>query len=275
MGFLSLIPADQVTATYFVQKRQLVLQASGTVPWVTTGIKFEPVPFFVGGLKYTLEGWTGPLTEETEQYTIESSFTIQLPNRATPSGSLIVETANHPDGLVVPIVFDGIIIVKQTQGTVPPVVAQEPTTPAPPTFLVLPDEQVNALWKESFTIKQSAQVAETGYVNVKFDDKFLVLLSAGIKGSDIVWTFNSLQMGFTQVIVEFNESASTFHQSKTYNVHIFLPGGPSAPPGPTLLQAHGGAQVSTSEGKGDSKQVSESEASAADKPTNDAKIPLV
>jgi hypothetical protein len=257
MGFLGLVPADKVTATYLVQKRQLVLQAAGTVPCVTTGIKFERVPFFVGGLKFTLEGWTGPLTGETEQYNIETSFSIQLPNRATPSNNILVETANHPDGLEVPIVFDPFTIIsKPTPDPAPaaPTKADEPITPAPSTFLAVPDEQVNALWKESFTIKQFAQVAETGYVKVKFDDKFLVLLSAGIKGSDIVWTFNSLQMGFTQVIVEFNESASTFHQSKTYNVHIFLPGGPSAPPGSTLSQANGGVQVSASEGKGDSKQ---------------------
>ena len=130
---------------------------------------------------------------------MECSFDIQLPNRATPSGTVIVETANHLNGVEVPIHFDGPIIPPTTTPdptpaapTKPdvPVIAKEPVTPAPPTYRVSDDEKINALWKESFTIKQLARVADSEYVKLRFDDQFLVMLSAVIVGSDIVWMFN-------------------------------------------------------------------------------------
>jgi hypothetical protein len=104
MGFLGLVPADQVTALYLVETHTLRLQAAGTVPVVTNGILFNR-QVWMGGPKFALEGWTGPLTGETERYNVEFEFTIQLPDPALPSDSLIVVTANHPEGLEVPIQF--------------------------------------------------------------------------------------------------------------------------------------------------------------------------
>ena len=156
MGFLGLVPADQVTAMYLVRERKLRLHARGTVPSITTGIKFTREPW-LGGLKFLLEGWTGPLTGGTEQYNVELSFNIQLPNLATPSDDLIVVTANHPDGFKVPIRFDGFNPMPITSKEPPadpgkadePRVGEEPTTPAPPVFLpnLGEDEQINALFK--------------------------------------------------------------------------------------------------------------------------------
>jgi hypothetical protein len=149
MGFLGPVPAAQVTAMYFVEKRQLHLQAACTVPCVTTGIKFERLGFS-GGLKLVLEGWSGPLTGRTEHYDVECSFDIQLPNRATPSGTVIVETANHPNGIEVPIRFDGLIIPPTTTpDSAPaaptksdvPVIAKKPVIPAPPNYHVSDDEK--------------------------------------------------------------------------------------------------------------------------------------
>jgi len=219
MGFLGLVPADQVTAEYLVEKHELVLQASGTVPVVTTGIRFDRQQWF-GALKFALEGWSGPLTGETESYNVELKFTIQLPNPALPTGSVVVLTANNPDGLVVPIRFTGFV---------PPPKTTDPAPVASPaqsavTTNVADDEQINALYKTSFQIKENANVPSMGSVDIKFDDKFLALESAGIVGSNIVWTFTSLKMGTTQVVVTVHGGIAQFIQIKTYTVHIFLPG---------------------------------------------------
>jgi hypothetical protein len=224
MGFLGLVPADQVTAIYLVETHTLRLQATGTVPVVTSGIKFVRQSL-LGGLKFTLEGWTGPLTGETESYKAELEFTIQLPNPALPSDSLTVVTANHPEGLEVPIRFTGLIVPPKTADP-PPAVAEKLTTPAPPVFTtdVAEDEQINALYKTSFQIKENAIVPSMGSVKVKFDDQFLALESAGIDGSNIVWTFTSLKMGTTQVVVTVQGGIAKFIQIKTYTIHVFLPG---------------------------------------------------
>jgi hypothetical protein len=219
MGFLGLVPADQVTAEYLVEKHMLLLQASGTVPVATSGIQFDPQPW-LGALKYALEGWTGPLTGETESYNVELGFTIQLPNPALPTDSVVVVTANHPEGLVVPIRFTGLIVPPKTAD--PPPVASP--TPLTLTTNVAGDEQINALYKTSFQIKENASVPSMGSVNIKFDDQFLALESAGIDGSNIVWTFTSLKMGTTQVIVTVHGGIAQFIQIKTYTIHVFLPG---------------------------------------------------
>jgi hypothetical protein len=227
MGFLGLVPADQVTAIYLVEKHMLRLKATGTVPAVTSGIRFDRQPL-LGGLKFALEGWTGPLTGETESYQVEFEFTIQLPNPALPLDYLIVVTANHPEGLEVPIRFTGLIVPPKTASTSPDKLqaAEKRTTPAPPVFTtdVAEGEQINALYKTSFQIKENANVPSMGSVKVKFDDQFLALESAGIDGSNIVWTFTSLKMGTTQVVVTVQGGIAKFIQIKTYTIHVFLPG---------------------------------------------------
>jgi len=216
MGFLGLVPADQVTAEYLVETHTLVLHASGTVPVVTTGIRFDR-QHWLGALKFNLEGWTGPVTGRTESYKVQLEFTIQLPNPALPTGSVIVVTANHPDGLVVPIRFTGFIVPPKTVDPAPE------TSPAVTTN-VADDEQINALYKTSFQIKENASVPSMGTVDIKFDNQFLALETAGIDGSNIVWTFTSLKMGTTQVVVTVHGGIAQFVQIKTYTVHVFLPG---------------------------------------------------
>lgn len=158
MGFLGPVPADQVTAVYFTRECLLRLKASGNVPPATTGIKFHH-DSFVGGLKYTLEGWTDPVCFGTEQYEVELAFSIQLPNPVIPSDNVVVVTANHPDGLTVPIHFEPKVLSPKTATeTVTPAAAakpdaprveQKPTAPAPPVSKahLAENEQINTLLK--------------------------------------------------------------------------------------------------------------------------------
>jgi hypothetical protein len=118
MSFLGLVPADQVGALYILPERVLRLEASGTVPIVTTGITFDRQAL-PGGLKFVLEGWSGPLIGETEPYVVSQEFPITLPNPAIPSGKVIVVTANHPNGIAVPINSSGIIIPQKPGGPTP------------------------------------------------------------------------------------------------------------------------------------------------------------
>ena len=218
MGFLGLVPADQVTAEYLVEKHALVIEASGTVPVVTTGIRFDRQQWF-GGLKFALEGWTGPLTGETESYNVRLEFTIQLPNPALPTDALVVVTANHPEGLVVPIRFTGFVPPKTADPA-----SKAPAAPPAVTTNVADDQQINALYKTSFQIKENASVPSMGTVDIKFDNQFLTLETAGIDGSNIVWTFTSLKTGTTQVVVTVHGGIAQFIEIKTYTVHVFLPG---------------------------------------------------
>jgi hypothetical protein len=222
MGFLGLIPADQVGALYEVRTRKLLLSAKGKVQEYTSGIAFHREPW-LGGLKFALEGWTGPITQGVGEYTVEDSFDIQLPSPATPSGSVIVVTANHPKGIIVPIRFTGFN---------PPPPSEDPTSQktsvsdAPTSDVVelaAPDDQINVLFKVPFSIKAAAKVPEFGSVDIIFDPKYLVLQSASIQNTEIVWTFDSIQTGHTQVIVVTYGGIAQFVMKKVYNVFIFLP----------------------------------------------------
>lgn len=65
MGFLELIPADELAATY--DGIDLILYAQGQVQDYTTGIMFSRQPW-AGGLKFDLEGWVGPLHDSHSKY---------------------------------------------------------------------------------------------------------------------------------------------------------------------------------------------------------------
>jgi hypothetical protein len=82
---------------------------------------------------------------------------------------------------------------------------------------------INALLKTPFEIKQAAPIPDFDKINITFDDKFLTLTNAGIDDKNIVWTFNSIQPGDTQVLVTahmtYNGTAD-FVGVKPYNVHI-------------------------------------------------------
>ncbi|KAI5798709.1 hypothetical protein FPQ18DRAFT_386137 [Pyronema domesticum] len=78
---------------------------------------------------------------------------------------------------------------------------------------------INALFKTPFELKQAAEVPNFDKINITFDDKFLNFTNSGID-KNIVWTFNSLQPGDTQVIVTVHGGTVDFVMVKTYNVHI-------------------------------------------------------
>jgi hypothetical protein len=103
MGFLGLVPASQLAATYDPNVRALSLFAKGTTKKYTASIHFQRDPHWVGGLKFDLEGWIGPLGEGPKPYEREGNFAFGLPSKDYPSADVIIATANNPEGKVVPI----------------------------------------------------------------------------------------------------------------------------------------------------------------------------
>lgn len=215
MGFGGLIPADKLAATYDPNTSKLFLSAEGTVPAGTHGIRFERLPW-IGGLKFSLDGWTEALAG-SQHYEWEQAFDIQSLSSVDPSNTVIVLTANHPHkGVFVPINWLGL---KEQ-----PPKDDEKNGPAPsePQWLSAPGVQLNELFRFPFIIKQAATVPKGGSVQIKFDPTYLTLTGSGIEDADINWNFNSLQTGYTQIFVTVYGGIANFVLPKVYNVRIFV-----------------------------------------------------
>ncbi|TWJ00934.1 hypothetical protein JN11_02197 [Mucilaginibacter frigoritolerans] len=218
MGFLGLLPADQLSAFYDSSTKQLSLYAQGSALEFTSGISFYRDTFF-GGLKFSLMGWTGPITGKQQPYEHKQAFSIYLPQPNFNSKSVLIVTANNPEGVAVPIYYSGII---------PPTTGLETSNAANPAADAVvstasPDAtQLNVLFKLPFNITENAIVPKFGSVDIKYDPSILQIVTAGILDSDIVWTFNSLQTGDTQIVVTIHGGIAQFVISKTYDVKIFV-----------------------------------------------------
>lgn len=78
------------------------------------------------------------------------------------------------------------------------------------------------LYKQSFNVKDSANAPEQGSLLVDFDPSFLSLQTAGIVGSNLVWTFNSLQLGSKQVIIIKSSIDPPYIARQTNDVRVIL-----------------------------------------------------
>src|SRR5262249_28032273 len=100
MGFLQLIPATELSATYYGHLRMLQLRAQGQAQNYTTGIHFTaPTIPPGGGYTFELEGWVGPIGKGTTPYTHVQNFD----NMPFPGPYVTVEDFGHPDGVAVPV----------------------------------------------------------------------------------------------------------------------------------------------------------------------------
>ena len=240
MGFLGLIPASHLAASYNVRTHKLTLYASGEVQDYTSGIAFHRLPL-MGGLEFALEGWTGPLTDKKSKYTHSQDFDMPLPNPATPSGTVILVDANDPRGKVLPIRFLGGVVPPHiesaekekekdngvgvdggeksavTSATAVAVAVEEKQT----VMVAAPQQQVVLdILNHPFTIHEAAEVPKLGSVHVKFDSKFVRLENAGVENMDVVWTFVGKKVGRTQVVVTVAGGVAMFLMVKVHDVRI-------------------------------------------------------
>ncbi|KAF8532916.1 hypothetical protein BDD12DRAFT_867840 [Trichophaea hybrida] len=232
MGFFGLEPADKLAASYEKATQTLTLYAEGTVPNFTSGITFNRAPW-MGGLKFTLDGWTGPRGEGSRPYVHDQSFKFDLPSHAFPSGTVTIVTANHPNGKIVQI--DWLEQLQQSLSDdqpkpsppsnkqLTPDLNPQPLSPGNTEQHIISDPtHITALFKLPFEIQASDEVPRHGEVDIIFDPQYLVMTTAGIKDKDIVWTFNSLQTGNTQVIVITTGGIATFIKREVYDINIVV-----------------------------------------------------
>jgi hypothetical protein len=226
MGFLGIIPASKLAATYNIFTQTLTLTAEGTVMEATYGYQFLRLPW-VGGLKFRLQAWTGPLTGKNTTYDFSQNFRMSL----FPYVKYVfIEDAGHPNGVEVKIEFIG--PVDPLPELTASVEDDTPTASADKEILAPPQDVINVLYKEPFTIKQPDETPKFGSIDLQFDATFLVLETSGIDNGNIFWTFNSLQTGYTQVIVTLHGGISQLIKRILYDVHIFfLP----LEPGPVII----------------------------------------
>ena len=224
MGILGFAPADDLAATYNPAEQVLELFARGEAPNFTYGFEFKRITW-LGGLKFELLAWSGPHAPGTRKYEYSQSFNIANLKVADPEGSVDIVTSNHQSGQTVPIKWLGSEAGNMTLdpflGSSPTSSEQKAATDAPKTF----DAEVvnvNALFKQIFTIQESTPASRSGSVQVQYSPFALTLQNATIEFENLIWTFNSLETGRTQVIVNIGSGFGGPAIRKVYNVNVFV-----------------------------------------------------
>lgn len=223
MGFLNLVPFTNAGAVYDPVQQVLTVSADGEAQKFTSGYFFKRVPW-AGGLRFELYGWTGPLSEGTEPFEVSQPFNIPNLQVSDPSNTIIVVGSNHPTGEIFEIKWLGLKL-PVTNGQGPPKSESNISTvmPQPPSTLdVESPATINTLYKEPFTISERAFPGLGATLHMDFDPQSLRLTRAGIDGGDLVWTFNSLETGITQVVTHSTEGFGKPVIRKVYTVKIFV-----------------------------------------------------
>lgn len=223
MGFFGPISARYLGAVYDSTKRQLVLSAKGDAEEITTNIHFQRLPW-LGGLKFRLVGWSGPLTGKTHSYSVNDRFSIDLLSGALPAKFVVVADAKNLEGKTVEINYlsHRRRVLSSPKLTEVSKLEQASRDDSEPKVLVGEDEKINVLYKQTFTVKAPADAPKQGSLFVDFDPTFLSLQTAGIVDSNLVWTFNSLQLGSTQVIITSSSIHPPYIARQTYDVRVIL-----------------------------------------------------
>lgn len=182
MGFLQLIPASQLDATYDGETRTLLLRAQGQAQNYTSGIHF--VPATAGSPPaardaFQLMGWVGPIGKGTTAYDHVQRFE----HMDYPGAYVMIEDASHPGGVAVPV------------EVIPGAAARVPA----------PVQEVRRVAVGGDLELRAAVWVQAGATqNLEHDAAFLALESAGIQnppsgGPEIVWNLRGLKAGETQV----------------------------------------------------------------------------
>lgn len=211
LSFLSLIPADHVFALY--KDGQTWISAKGNYHEITSGIAFHRVPW-VGGYKFELRGWVGPLTGHDKPYEVETPFDIQWPNSIAPSGKVVIADGNHPNGREIEVEALGLDLPKP-DGTA--------TVGVPPQQIAGTGETIFTTEGKPFSIRQTVADLKLGHsIHANFNTEYLRLDSAFLDGNDLVWTFEAIKLGKTQVVVVVASINPPFTYIVTWTVEILL-----------------------------------------------------
>ncbi|KAI3391225.1 hypothetical protein diail_7739 [Diaporthe ilicicola] len=219
MGFLGLVPFNNAGAVYEPAKQILTVSVEGEAQKFTYGYFIKRVPW-IGGLRFEVYGWTGPLTTGTQHLEVSQQFNISSLRISDPSNTFIMVGLNHPDGEAFDIKWTGFkppVSNGQIQNKIPSDAPQPPQT-----LDVDTPETINTLYKKPFTISGRISSGLGATLHMDFDPQFLMLTRAGIDGGDLVWTFNSLETGVTQVVTYSTEALGSLVIRKVYTVKVFV-----------------------------------------------------
>jgi hypothetical protein len=219
MGFLNLISASNLSAKYDFLTQKLILSASGEYMEATSGITFAR-QLWEGGLKFNLEGWTGPITGNKKPYTHTQDFSIHLPDPIYPSSSVLIADAENQEGVSVPIEWINGVIRKKDP-------TEELAGPVQQSRLLPPREHtVNTLFSEPFMISQSTtDLPKFGAIDIKYDTSFLTLIMARFFDGSIYWEFKPLQIGTSQVYVTVEGGIATYTKTIIWDISVSYPAG--------------------------------------------------
>ena len=156
----------------------------------TYGVNFKPEPP-PQGLKYLLEGWSGPVGIGTRTYEVREKFGIPWPREPYVT---IVDANNYPNGQWVLITF----IPKGADGgkpseTVKPSETDEPADDSQE-GLTVEDEPLTEFLQQPFKIRERYDLPPGGAVRMDFDENMDY-------NKDIAWTLKPIRIGETQVRV--------------------------------------------------------------------------
>lgn len=199
MGFLQLIPATQLNATYDGETRTLLLRAQGQAQNYTAGIHFTMKTTPEGRETFQLMGWVGPLGKGTTPYDHVQRFE----HMDFPGAYVQVEDAGHPGGVAVPV-------------EVIPGAAASAAAPA--------HEVRRIAVGGSLELRAAVWVQRGATQSLDQDAAFLALESAGIQnpsgGSEIVWSLRGLKPGETHVTLMWVGGLTPISTSRTIQVII-------------------------------------------------------
>ncbi|MCJ1379635.1 hypothetical protein MMC17_002737 [Xylographa soralifera] len=217
-------PREGLAALYDTRYRTLIVSAKGKAPNWMIGIRIQQETI-MGGLKFALLSSAGGLgTPDEKAFDVKHKLPITLPNRVVGKDIIFV-TATNPHGFLIPIEYTGYN---------PPVdaPADESTGAATPGSVLPPIPIFVSGEGKQFGIKAAADAGPMGGVNIAFDDTVLKLVNAGMQGSDVVWTFETLKLGRTLVDVTTEylslQSLKQFVKIQGYLVDVGLTGEPAA-----------------------------------------------
>ncbi|OAP55690.1 hypothetical protein AYL99_09842 [Fonsecaea erecta] len=211
MTTLGTVSVDSLTAEY--RAHTLVLTADGKVTGDVSHPRFYSLRS--SGLVFELEAWYGPPIPHptTRPYHVTASFNVQV-----PGDFVTIITANYPKGKQVPIVCEG----QDDNGG-------QGTSPASPAVTALgpvsvgPIKNINAILNKPFQVPAHAIVPRLGEVSIKFPADFLTLTDARIEDTNIVWFFDPVKLGSTQVRVTTEFGIEPLQTTQIYDVHVYPP----------------------------------------------------
>jgi hypothetical protein len=199
MGFLQLIPATELSATYYGSTRTLQLRAQGQAQNYTSGIHFVATISPEGRSNFRLMGWVGPIGKGTTPYTHLQNFD----NMEFPGAYVEIADAGHPGGLAVHVA----------------IVPDAEAGAAAPT----PDVRHVAVGGD-LDLRASVWAQPGASQSLERDAAYLALESAGIQnpsgGPEIVWNLRALKAGETQVKLVSSGGINPIITSRTIRVII-------------------------------------------------------